>query len=80
MRGRWLIIFLLVLSFIASGAGTWASFAQVKASQHRWCKVLVTLDDADQAALKAPPSLRPKGAYSFALITGFHDLRQEFCG
>ena len=80
MKGKRLITLFLVLSFVASGAGTYASYAEVQASQHRWCAVLGTLDDADQAALKAPPAERPKGAYSFALIGDFHNLRREFCG
>ena len=42
--------------------------------------LVLTLDNADQAALRAPPAQRPKGAYSLALITDFRNLRQEFCG
>jgi len=54
---------------------------QVNASQHRWCATIDTLDNADQKALHAPPSQQPHGAYSFALIKDFHDLRQSLgCG
>ena len=71
---------LLVRTLITGAANLWASYLQVQASQRKWCAVLVTLDNADQAALRAPPAQRPKGAYSLALITDFRNLRQEFCG
>jgi hypothetical protein len=71
---------LLVLVLLVGGGNLLASYDQVQASQHRWCSVLVTLDNADQKAEHAPPAERPHGAYSDALIGDFHSLRQQFCG
>jgi hypothetical protein len=63
------------------GASVLFTAHYVNENNHKWCAALITLDDADQAALKAPPSQRPKGAYSLALIRDFHDLRQGLgCG
>lgn len=73
-------IFILVCVLVMGVADLAASWVITNASQHRWCSTLITLDNADQSAEKAPASEKPKGAYSFALIRDFHNLRDEFCG
>lgn len=65
---------LLVLTLITGAANLWASYAEVQASQHRWCSTLVTLDTADQHAPK------PTSAFGRNLVADFRNLRQEFCG
>lgn len=72
-----LAISALVLALILSALFT---FWWVEHEQHQWCSVLVTLDNADHAAEKAPPAQRPHGAYSFELIKDFHNLRDQWCG
>jgi hypothetical protein len=65
---------LVALTLVVGGGNLWASYSQVQASQHRWCSVLVTLDDADMHAPK------PTTAFGRNLVDDFHGLRQEFCG
>jgi hypothetical protein len=50
---------------------------QTQQSQHKWCTTIETLNAADQAAKKAPPSQKPKGAYSLALIKDFQQLQGQ---
>lgn len=72
---------MFVLAVVFSVVNLFWTSHEVSQSQHKWCQTLTTLDNADQAALKAPPSQKPKGAYSFALIRDFHDLRKDLgCG
>lgn len=73
MRKPKLVSAFLVLSFAASGAGTYASYAEVQASQHRWCSVLVTLDQADSKS-------KPTTQTGRNLFADFHNLRRDFCG
>lgn len=73
MRKPKLVSVFLVLSFIAGAAGTYASYAQVQASQHRWCAVLVPLDEADSHS-------KPTTQAGRNLFGDFHNLRREFCG
>ena len=74
-------VLMLVLILLVGGGNLWATYDVVHASQHKWCQTIDTLDNADQAALKAPPAQRPHGAYSFALISDFHHLRGQLgCG
>ncbi|MGH3205927.1 MAG: hypothetical protein ACRDP5_28330 [Streptosporangiaceae bacterium] len=79
MKGKRLIIFFLVLSFIASGAATYASYAQVQASQHRWCATLELLT-AKPVPSPADPAANPSRLEAYVLYTDFRSLRQEFCG
>ena len=71
----------LLMVLAAIGGSYLLTEHYVNASQHKWCTTLDTLDNADQKALHAPPSQRPHGAYSLALITDFHQLRNSLgCG
>jgi hypothetical protein len=75
------VAFLVLMVVVIGGLNLLWTGHEVGVSQHRWCATIVTLDNADQAALKAPPSQKPHGAYSFALISDFHHLRTELgCG
>lgn len=65
-----LIVALLLANFLFTAH-------EVNASQQRWCTTLDTLNRADQAALNAPPAQRPKGAYTFALIKDFRELKNS---
>ena len=70
----WSFVFLVLLSFVLAGSALVLAGNEVSASQHRWCKALVTLDNADH---HAPPTTQP-GRNLFA---DFHDLRVQFgCG
>ena len=79
-RTRFTVAFILVCVLIMGAANLLASWQITQASNHKWCATLITLDNADQKAEKAPPADRPKGAYSMQLIQDFHQLRDEFCG
>ena len=75
------IVGLVVIIFVLSAASLLLTSREITANNHKWCQTIVTLDNADQKALKAPVPQRPHGAYSFALIRDFHQLRGELgCG
>ena len=75
------IVSLFLIAFIVAAASLVLTSREIAASNHRWCATLITLDNADQAALHASPSQKPKGAYSLALIRDFHQLRRSLgCG
>jgi hypothetical protein len=80
-RKAWSVVYLFGLAVLLSVISLYWTNHQVNASDHRWCATIDTLDNADQAAEHAPAAERPKGAYSFALIRDFHQLRQSLgCG
>lgn len=59
---------------IALGLNASFTLWQVQQSQHRWCAVMVTLDNADQHA-------KPTSQSGRNLFRDFHNLREEFgCG
>ena len=81
LRARRAAVVLTLVIVALAGVNLLFTARFVNENNHKWCSALVTLDDADQAALKAPPAQKPKGAYSFALISDFHQLRRELgCG
>jgi len=80
VRTRFFVVFILVTVLVMGVANLAASWEITQANDHKWCATLITLDNADQKAEKAPPSQKPHGAYSFALINDFHNLREQFCG
>lgn len=74
-RARLAALGLLLLTLVVGGANLVATYQQVHASQHKWCAILVTLDEADQ---HAPP---PTSAFGRRLVADFHNLRGQYgCG
>jgi hypothetical protein len=66
---------LLAISFILSAAAVLVAGREIAGSQHQWCAVLVTLDNADR---RGPP---PRTAYGRALAVDFRQLRHSYgCG
>jgi hypothetical protein len=68
-RAMVLMLASFALAVLLNGAFTvWS----VSESQHRWCNIVVTLDESDH---KAPA---PTSQFGRNLVAGFHHLRAEF--
>jgi hypothetical protein len=75
------IIYLFAVAFFIGGANLLFTSHEIGQNNAKWCATIITLDNADQAAEHAPPSQKPHGAYSDALIRDFHVLRGQLgCG
>jgi hypothetical protein len=83
LQGRAIVVLFVIAA--AGGVGNlfWTSHSvntSAAAQQHlsaaeqrKWCSLIVTLDQADEAAAKKPAA----GTFTAALVAEIHDLRQN---
>ena len=76
LQGRAIVVLFLIAALAGVGNLFWSAH-EVNTEQGKWCGLVVTLDQADEAAKKPPAP----GTFTAQLIAEIHDLRHSLeCG